>query len=248
MRTQSEPNAMKAIRRIVSPILNFILEPIVCRVADRLRSPITTLDAKLETKVVGRLDELERMLVSPFLPAVIKDEAQNIADLPLPLLKTLPEPAIIGYLADDVAALLPGSTILPATQWISGCGINAEVALPHNLLFLDEYYFLRSMQRLYSPLFAVRGSLIVATRFKYLPEMRCRTLLHQLGFMEILLVARDASTEQLVTFSVSHAAPVTGHPIFLDENRPPRDPLSPSVWLVAHKTAQHGTPASFSHA
>lgn len=237
MQTQSEPRVMKTIRKIVSPILNFILEPIVCRIADRLRSPMAALDT--------RLDELGRILVPPFLPVVVKDEAQNIADLPLPLLKTLPELAIIGYHADDVATLLPGSTAIPAARWISGCGINEGVALPRNLLFLDEYHFLRSMQRLYSPLFAVSGTLIVASRFQYFPEMRCRTLLHQLGFMEILLVARNATTEELGTFSVSHAAPVTGHPIFLDENSPPREPLSPSIWLVARKTAQFGTPASF---
>ncbi len=228
---------MSAIRKVLSPILTFLLEPLVCRIADRLNPSMATLQLKLE--------EVEKGLTSPFLPVIIKNEAQNISSLPLALLKDLPGLSVVGYYAEDIAPLLPGCTVLPAARWLSGCRCHEEMVMPPNLLFLDEYYFHRSMQRLFSPLAAVGGCLVFPTRFEYLPEQRCRTVLHQIGFMEVALATCESQTGEIATYAVTHAGPVSGHPVHLDDSRPPAEPLSPAIWLIARKVPSFGAPVSF---
>jgi hypothetical protein len=238
---------MRVIRRVLSPILNVLLEPIVCRVADRLRPGTDSLESRLVSvdSMLGslcvRIEEVERTLAPPFLPTVVKNEAQNISELPLPLLKTMKNSATVGYFAQDVAARLPDCRALPEEFWRGG-GCSGADYLPHNLIFLDEFYFFSTMRNLFSPLHSLKGAIVVAMRFEYLPELRYRTLLHQLGFMEVALLKYDALTDELLTFSVTHAGFFTGDPTRVDVGAQPPNALYPSVWLLARRTAEFTTP------
>jgi hypothetical protein len=243
MRTPSKPGAMNAIRKLVSPILNVLLEPVVCRIADRLRPSVVDLDAKL-TSLHARLDEVERRLAPPFLSTVIRNEVQNIDSLPLPLLENLPNLSIVGYCAGDLIAIIPGCRVAPVNHWLGAATPVLTEGSLGNLLFLDEYHFMRTMERMEPLVLPFAESIIVATRFDFLPEFPCRAALHQLGFMEIALVAIDVLTGGLATFAVSHAGPVTCDPLFVDPRRPTFDPGGPTIWLVARKVASAETGGS----
>jgi hypothetical protein len=189
----------------LSRVLNFLLESLLCRIDDRLRPSFQAQQA--------RLDALERSLVPPFLPTVIKNETQNIDSLPLALLENMSDLTVVGYCADDLKAMLPGGRVAPIDNWLhTGQAIRFEPP-PGNLSFLDEYYFMRVMARLVSPAFSIAESIIVATRFDYMAETRFRSLLHQLGFMELILVANNGLTGELASFTVSHASPITCDPL-----------------------------------
>lgn len=223
---------MNPLRSAISQILNVLLEPLLCRIEDRLRPALLRIDARLKT--------LEDALIPPFLPTVIKREMQNIDSMPLPLLEHMKDLTVIGYCADDIAPLLPGCRTPPAAEWL---GSSQSIQSPGplgNLLFLDEYYGMRAMTLMAPRIFPCADSFIVATRFEYLSEDRWRSALHQIGFMEIALVAVDPLTGKLTTYAVSHASPVSCDPLFLDQRRPPTEPDGPAIWLVARKVAWHG--------
>lgn len=230
---------MNPLRNAISRILNLVLEPLLCRMEDRLRP----IHAGLHDRLVTRIDALERALAPPFLATLIKNEMQNLDSLPLPLLENMKDLTIVGYCADDLASVLPGCRVATVTDWL-GSVAPVLMELPvGNLLFLDEYYFTRTMERMASLTFPLAESIVVATRFDYLSEIRCRSALHQIGFMEIVLVSVDSLTGDLATFAVSHASPVTCDPLFVDERRPQTGPGGPSIWLVARKVAWHGAEA-----
>ncbi len=225
---------MSPLRKIISGILNTLLEPLLCRIVDRL----IPIHYRLHAQLLERLETLEGNLAPPFLMTVIKNEIQNIEKLPLPLLTRVRNLTVIGYCAEEIAPILPGCRVSAITDWLNEeSPIMLDSPFQH-LLFLDEYYFMRAMHRMASPIFPVADSIIVATRFKHLKENYCRSTLHQLGFMEISLVALEPLTGNLLIFAVSHATPVSCEPIFVDDHRPPLDPHSQIVWLVARSTPQ----------
>ncbi|MCK9387266.1 MAG: hypothetical protein M0Q22_02580 [Sulfuritalea sp.] len=225
---------MNLLRKIIARFIELLAERLLRDLEQCLRPSFLALHA--------RIDELDRALVPPFLATVLKTEMQNLGSLPMPLLKGLQELTVIGYYADDLKAILPTCRVSPFSDWL-GAGEAIRVESPFgNLLFLDEYYFMRTMERLLPARIQIADSIIVATRFDYLPETRCRSILHQLGFMEIVLVTVDGLTGDLATWAVSHDRPVSCDPLFIDQRRPLTEPESPIIWLVARKTALHGSP------
>ncbi|HRF11451.1 MAG TPA: hypothetical protein PLR37_04845 [Candidatus Accumulibacter phosphatis] len=222
---------MKRLRKVISRVLNLLLEPLLCRIEDRLRPAFATLHSRLEA--------MERAIVAPFPSTVIKNEMQNIDSLPLALLKSTPDLTVVGHFASDLESIVPGCQVLTFADWVDATE-PVRVSPRRNMVFLDEYYFMRAMARLAAPIFLFAESIIVATRFDYLPEMRCRAILHQLGFMEIMLVLVDGLTGEMATFAVSHASPVTCDPLFVDERRPTVELGGPATWLVARKAACYG--------
>ena len=88
----------------------------------------------------------------------------------------------------------------------------------------------------------IADSIIVATRFDYLSENRCRSFLHRIGFMEIVLVTVDDLTGDPATWAISHARPITCDPLFIEPRRPVAEPERPILWLIARRLPLHGSP------
>ncbi len=222
----------KIIARFIELVSERVLRDMELGFEQRQRSSFRALH--------DRLDTLEQGLVASFPAAVLNNEIQNIDRLPLPLLGNLPELTVVGHYAEDVTAVLPNCRIAPFSVWPGGVEV-IEVAHPFgNLLFLDEYYFVRSMQRLLPTSLRIADSIIVATRFNYLSEDRCRSFLHRIGFMEIVLATVDDLTGEAATWAVSHARPLTCDPLYIDTRRPVTEPESPILWLVARRLPLHG--------
>lgn len=224
----------KIIARLVELISERVLRDMELGFEQRQRSSFSALHA--------RLDMLEQALVASFPAAVLNNEIQNIDRLPLPLLESLPELTVVGHYAEDIKAVLPTCRIAPFSAWPDGTGM-IEMAQPFgNLLFLDEYHFVRTMQRLLPTSLRIADSIIVATRFDYLSENRCRSFLHRIGFMEIVLVTVDDLTGDPATWAISHARPITCDPLFIQPRRPVAEPERPILWLIARRLPLHGSP------
>lgn len=220
------------MRNYISQILNVLLEPLICRIVDRLR-PILTTQAQ-------RLTFIEHALAPDSLPTVIKNELQNLESLPATLMNLQPDLTIFGYCADDAATRLANGHAVPVETWLWGDG---PIQLPSHsgaLVFLDEYCFTRIMARLDSLFPVVTKTLFIATRFQRIREENLRMQLHQLGFSEVSLTYCDTVTRDVTEYSISHPSPVACEPLWLDQERPAGKPDSPVRWLVARRTPRYG--------
>lgn len=232
---------MNLLRKIIARFIELLAERLLRDMEQQQRPAFLALHARLD-QLHGRVDALDRALVPPFPATVLKNEIQNLDSLPLRLLEGMQNLTVVGYYVDELRTILPTCRTAPFAHWLdTGEPIRLESPFG-NLLFLDEYYFVRTMERLIPPVLQIADSIIVATRFDYLPEERCRTILHQLGFMEIVLVTIDSLNGALATWAVSHARPITCDPLYIDRRRPLTEPEAPIIWLVAHKAAAHGNP------
>lgn len=225
---------MNLLRKIIARFIELLAERLLRDFEQRLAPSFVALHA--------HLDALDRALAPPFLATVLKNEMQNLDCLPMRLLEDLKELTVVGYYAENLKTILPTCQVASFPDWLEARATIRMEAPFCNLLFLDEYYFMRTMERLLPSAVQVANSIIVATRFAYLPEERCRTILHQLGFMEIVLVTVDSLTGDLATWAVSHARPITCDPLFIDQRRPVTEPESPIIWLIARKAAMYGNP------
>ncbi|MCM2305839.1 MAG: hypothetical protein NDI91_00055 [Sulfuritalea sp.] len=229
---------MNLLRKIIARFIELLVERLHRDFGQDLEQRLRLYFLDLN----ARLDTLERALVPPFLATVLKNEMQNLDCLPMRLLEDLKELTVVGYYAEDLKAILPTCQVASFPDWLESRETIRMEASFYNLLFLDEYYFMRTMERLLPSAVQVADTIMVATRFAYLPEERCRTILHQLGYMEIVLVTVDSLTGELATWAVSHARPITCDPLFIDQRRPVTEPESPIIWLIARKAAMYGNP------
>jgi len=217
------------LKKVLSPVLNWLLEPLVCRIDDRLRSRFAYLDT--------RLARLDAALFPRQLPVIIKNELRNIEFLPRDILKERARLHFVGYYAADVAALFPDAATYSAVDSTTGYRDIGAMAEDGALVFLDEYHFQRFMETHWTSLSAIAGTLLVATRFEFQLEAECRTALHSLGFIEIAQVCRGPSDEGSLYTTVSHAEATNCTPRYLDCARP-RNSDGDAVWLVARRYPQ----------
>ena len=229
---------MNLLRKIIARFIELLAE----RLHRDFEQDLERLLRSYFSDLNARIDTLDRALVPPFLATVLKNEMQNLDSLPMRLLEDLTDLTVVGYYADDLKVILPTCQVAPFPDWLEAKEAIRVEAPFGNLLFLDEYYFMRTMERMLPSAVQLADSIMLATRFAYLPEDRCRAVLHQLGFMEIVLVTVDSLTGDLATWAVSHARPITCDPLYIDQRRPVTEPESPIIWLIARKAARYGNP------
>lgn len=221
---------MNFLRKLLAHLLDLMAVHVLNGLDKRQLPYIAALDT--------RLDRIEKMLersLHPFLAVAVKNEVQHLDQLPRSLLVDHAPLAVVGCLGADIEATLPGCRVLPVDTWLGfGALIRPEAQLG-TLLFLDEYYFVRAMDHLAAPAYLVIDGIVFPARFDHVAEARCRMALHQLGFIEVALVAAEAVSGTLKTYAISHASPITCDPVFIDDARPPMMPGDPVAWVVARK-------------
>ncbi|EXI83877.1 MAG: hypothetical protein AW12_02515 [Candidatus Accumulibacter sp. BA-94] len=217
------------LRKVLSPVLTWMLEPLICRVDDRLRLQILQLDA--------RLARLDAALFPRLLPVVIKNELCNLEYLPRDILASCRRVHFVGYYANDAADQFSNAT---ASSPLDSSAVHLAVsALGPNdaVAFLDEYHFRRFMETHWCSPSTTAGTLLIATRFELQSEDDCRHVLHSLGFMEIARTCRSHGGKPTGVTAVSHAEATTCAPRYLD--RSPQDVPDDVGWLVVRRYPQH---------
>jgi hypothetical protein len=120
-------------------------------------------------------------------------------------------------------------------KWVKDRGNSTDAMSLHSLLLLDEYAFLDTLYTRILTRTHVQERIIFPVRNHLLPENGYRTLLHQLGFIEVFRVTANPVTGVLCFSVFSHATPVSGAPFFLSGQ--PNEPEAWPMWLVAVRTA-----------
>ncbi len=215
------------LKKIISPILNFLLEPLLCRIDDRIRP---SLDA-----ISQRLERIEPQL----MPIAIKNEMQSLAALPTVLLEKKEDVVVVGHFPEDAVIQILHARPLKIAEWQEKNYALTPPLPATTVVFLDELYFMQAMKRLATPLLEIRDSIVIATQFRYLTELQCRRYFHQLGFMEVALVHTEPTSHRLDEFSVSHTGPIGCEPVYLDTRRPPQDLSYQITWLIARRIPIH---------
>lgn len=215
-------------KRLLSTVLSYLLEPLVCRIDDRLRKYFGHLEA--------RLARLDAALYPRWLPLIIKNELCNIEYLPRDLLDGFTRLHFVGYYAADVAAQYPGAAARSPLDTTAAYPEMDVVGAEDALVFLDEYHFRRCMETHWSSLGTVEGTLLVATRFEFMLEADCRAALHSLGFIEIGRACRPAGAEKTRITERSHAEATSCTPRYLEPDGAQEETPASAGWLVAWRS------------
>ncbi|WP_291995355.1 hypothetical protein [Candidatus Accumulibacter sp. ACC003] len=212
------------LKKMLSPVLNWLLEPLVCRIDDRLRRHLDEKLARVDSALFPRL-----------LPVVIKNELICLEFLPRDILGYCGHLHFIGYYAADVALQFPGATAFSPVD-AEGAHPDIDIVDANSaLVFLDEYHFQRFMETRWSSLSTVAGTLLIATRFEFLPEADCRLVLHSLGFIEVACAYRGTSGGKTEITAVSHAEATNCKPRYIKLGDSPSEAHTHGGWLVARR-------------
>lgn len=225
------------VRKLISRLLDRVLEPLLCRIDDRQRARFGTVLREWPL-LRAQVDEIFRSTYQPILSRLAAREVESTSSLPFAHLAAAPgNIGVLGFFAAEVAARFPAAVVLPSDELPLRSAQSADWPPLRTLLLLDEFWLLQCLN--HKALFAatVADSIVFATRFELLSEDACRTILHEIGFIEISRVATDILTDEITLDAVSHPQPISCHPVFVGA---PAKSALPPVWLLASRTSRVG--------
>jgi len=225
------------LRKRISRLLDLILEPLLCRIDDRQRARFGMVLGEWPL-LRAQVDAIYQSTYRPILSRLAAQEVESVSSLPFThLVATAGNVGVLGFFAAEVAERISGAIILPSDELPLRTAQGADWPPLRTLLLLDEFWLLQCLN--HKALFpaAVADSIVFATRFQLMSENACRTILHEIGFIEVSRVATDLVTGELALSAASHPQPISCHPVFVGA---PAESAVPPVWLLASRTTRVG--------